>query len=271
MLGQALQAAYARSQKALEDRLRAVEGELREASDARSAQDTRIRQLEAECAEARARADGLIASAQESAAAAADEKFAAERDGLLEQVGALEKEKGELALALAERNQTLGDASVVAWDAIQALEGHLQGLVAGVPERAFGPEELSRALRWIGDAADVARDAATSFGAHCAYTSACLVCALLHHRGCTHVAGLNDPQLEMPAGAGVMSGAVRSARRVLGPFYDRIWDPVGAEAVRIELQKSLYGTGSLGQFLDGVPRRDEGGAGSSEGAGNPQV
>ena len=271
MLGQALQAAYTRGRKALEDRLRAAEEELREASGARSAQDARILQLEAECAEARAYTEGLVASAQESAAAAAEQKFAAERDGLLGQVATLEKEKGELALTLAERNQTLGDASVVAWDAMQALESHLQGLGTEVPDCTFGPEELSRTLRWVGDVANVAHDAATSFGTHCTYTSACLVCALLQHRGCTHVAGLNDPQLEMPGGAGVMSGAVRSARRVLGPFFDRIWDHVGPDAARIELRKSVYGTGSLGQFLDGVPRRDEGGAGPSEGAGNPQV
>ena len=262
MLGQALQAAHARARQALEERLRAAEEGLREAVETRATQDARIRQLEAECAEARARAEGLAASARE---------FAAERDGLLQQVASLEKEKGELALTLAEREQTLGEASVVAWDVMLSLESHLEGLVAEVPEHAFGPEELPRTLRWIKAAADAARGAATSFGDHCAYTASCLLCALLRHQGCTHIAGLEDPQLEMPAGTGVMSGAFRAVRRALGFFHERIWDYVGVATTRVELRKSFHGGGSVGQFLDEVPRRDEGGAEASEGAGGSQV
>ena len=146
--------------------------------------------------------------------------------------------------------------------------------MAEVPDHAFGPEELSWTLRWIKDAANAARGAATTFGNHCAYVASCMVCAILLHRGCPHVAGLEDPRLEMPGGAGVMSGAVRAVRRAIKYFYERIWDYAGVGAAQVELRKSLHQGGeggSLGQFLDEVPQRDDGDTGTSEGVENSQV
>ena len=76
--------------------------------------------------EAVASTKALVAAARLSAIEAARQEATEELDGLLQQIAVLEKEKGDLAASLKERDRSLGDASMAAWDAMLAFEGTLK-------------------------------------------------------------------------------------------------------------------------------------------------